>query len=200
MMTYRAPAVRHFLPAVLASMLAPAVALAHAGHDPAAPGIVTGLLHPLTGPDHLLAMLAVGIWAAQLRGRAAWLLPALFPAVMMIGAGVALAGVAMPAVEPVIALSVLVLGVAVMLNVRPPLVVSAALVGWFALAHGHAHGAELPLGGDVAGYATGFAATTVALHLTGLFLGLLGRRLRRDRITRFAGLAIAASGVALVAF
>lgn len=184
--------------AAVVALLAPALALAHTGHEGGSTGFAAGFLHPLTGVDHLLAMLAVGLWAAQLRGRAVWLLPALFPAVMAAGAGLALASGALPGVELLIALSVIVLGAAVTLGAGPPLAASAALVGCFALVHGHAHGAEFPAGGSFAAYAAGFVGATFALHLTGLALGILGQRWSSGRISRLGGSAIAVSGLALL--
>ena len=184
--------------AAILALLAPALALTHTGHEGGSAGFAAGFLHPLTGVDHLLAMLAVGLWAVQLRGRAAWLLPALFPAVMAAGAGMALTSGALPGVELLIVLSVIVLGAAVTLGARPPLAASAALVGCFALAHGYAHGAEFPAGGNFAAYAAGFVGATVCLHLTGLAIGLLGQRWSSGRITRLGGSAIAISGLALL--
>jgi len=184
--------------ALLPLLAGPGLALAHAGHEPGMPSFVAGLLHPLTGMDHLLAMLAVGLWAAQLRGVAGVLLPALFPAVMVAGAAMALAGIGIPAVEPMIAASVVVLGAAVTIGARPPTALAAVLVGLFALAHGHAHGSELPPGGNVAGYAAGFVGATVALHIAGLFLGLQAQRWRGGVLARLGGSAIAASGLALL--
>ncbi len=180
----------------LAAAISPGLALAHAGHGEQA-SLMAGLLHPLTGIDHLLAMLAVGLWAAQLRNRAAWVLPALFPAAMVGGAALAVGGIALPAIEPLIALSVIVLGAAVMARVTVPLAASSALVAVFAVAHGYAHGAELPAGASAAGYAAGFIATTVGLHLAGLAIGLADQR-RRGTLVRIGGTAIAASGLALL--
>lgn len=175
----------------------PDLALAHAGHA-ADSGLVAGMLHPLTGLDHLLAMVAVGLWAAQLQGRAAWTLPALFPAVMVAGAALAASGIAMAGIEPLIALSVVVLGVAVSFGFRAGLPASAALVGLFAFAHGQAHGLELPVGGDLAGYIAGFTGATVFLHLAGLFLGLASQRWRGGLAARAGGTLIAMTGCALL--
>jgi urease accessory protein len=146
------------------------------------PDLVTGLLHPFTGFDHLLAMMAVGLWAARLGNSATWLLPGLFPMVMAIGAGLALGGIGLPMVEAMITISVIVLGVLALAGIRLPLVLSGALVSLFALAHGHAHGAELPVGGDAAAYAAGFIGSTVVLHLIGLFLGMFAQRRARLKV------------------
>lgn len=199
-MTDNKPPVSARLAAAAALLGLPALALGHPGHpgDAAQASLVQGLLHPLTGLDHLLAMLAVGLWAAQLQGRAAWMLPGLFPAVMVAGAALAAAGMAMAGIEPLIALSVVVLGVAVTFGARPGLPASAALVGLFAFAHGQAHGVEMPAGGDLAGYVAGFVGATIFLHLVGLFLGMASQRWRGGMLARAGGTAIAITGCALL--
>lgn len=165
--------------------LAPAVGFAHTGvSTPGLPDLVTGMLHPFIGLDHLVAMMAVGLWAARQGNSGTWILPALFPVVMTIGAGLALSGNSLPMVEPLITASVIVLGVLALAGVRLPLILSGALLSLFALAHGHAHGAEMPTGGDVAAYAAGFVGSTVILQLIGLFLGLYGRRQARRKVGR----------------
>lgn len=159
------------LPLVL---LMAAPALAHPGHDgePTSPsGLVSGLLHPLTGLDHLLAMLAVGLWAAQIGGRALWVLPATFLAVMSAGAVGALLGVRVPLVEGGIVASVVGLGVAVLCALRPPLVVAAGMTALFAVYHGAAHAAELPGGAAPAAFIVGMCATSALLHACGIGLG-----------------------------
>lgn len=163
--------------------LAPAAGFAHTGvSTPGMPDLVAGMLHPFIGLDHLLAMMAVGLWAARQGNPGTWFLPALFPVVMTIGAGLALSGNSLPMVEPLITASVIVLGVLALAGVRLPLILSGALLSLFALAHGHAHGAEMPAGGDVAAYAAGFVGSTVILQLIGLFLGLYGRRQARRKV------------------
>lgn len=181
----------------LVAAASPGLALAHPGHAEQA-SFLAGALHPLTGIDHLLAMLAVGLWAAQLRQRAALMLPALFPVAMIAGAALAFAGVALPAVEPVIALSVIVLGAAIVAGLQLPLAAGGAMIALFAVAHGFAHGAELPAGANVAGYAAGFVGSTICLHLAGLFLGLADQRRRGGQLLRIGGSAIAVSGLALL--
>ncbi|OQY74344.1 MAG: hypothetical protein B6D47_02755 [Rhodocyclaceae bacterium UTPRO2] len=181
----------------LVAAASPGLALAHPGHAEQA-SFLAGALHPLTGIDHLLAMLAVGLWAAQLRQRAALMLPALFPVAMVAGAALAFAGIALPAVEPVIALSVIVLGAAIVAGLQLPLAAGGAMIALFAVAHGYAHGAELPAGGNVAGYAAGFIGSTICLHLAGLFLGLADQRRRGGQLLRIGGSAIAVSGLALL--
>lgn len=181
----------------LVAAASPGLALAHPGHAEQA-SFLAGALHPLTGIDHLLAMLAVGLWAAQLRQRAALMLPALFPVAMVVGAALAFAGIALPAVEPVIALSVIVLGAAIVAGLQLPLAAGGAMIALFAVAHGYAHGAELPAGANVAGYAAGFIGSTICLHLAGLFLGLADQRRRGGQLLRIGGSAIAVSGLALL--
>ena len=173
-----------FIPGLLTLLLlAPVASFAHTGvSSPGVLDLVAGLLHPFPGLDHLLAMIAVGLWAARLGRSAAWLLPTLFPVVMAIGAGLALGGIGLPMVEAMITISVIVLGVLALAGIRLPLVLSGALVSLFALAHGHAHGAELPVGGDAAAFAAGFIGSTVALHLIGLFLGMYAQRRTRLRL------------------
>lgn len=163
--------------------LAPAAGFAHTGvSTPGMPDLVAGMLHPFIGLDHLLAMMAVGLWAARQGNPGTWFLPALFPVVMTIGAGLALSGTGLPMVEPLITASVIVLGVLALAGVRLPLVPSGTLVSVFALAHGHAHGTEIPAGGDIAAYAAGFIGSTVILHLIGLFLGMHAQRRTRRKV------------------
>lgn len=152
----------------LAALLYSGAALAHPGHDH---GALAGLLHPLTGLDHVLAMLAVGLWGAQLGGRAQWLLPAGFVACLALGGALGMAGMALPMVEAGILASVLLLGALIGFAVRLPLLPSLAIVGVFALFHGFAHGIEMPVAGNGASYALGFVAASAALHCVGLVLG-----------------------------
>jgi len=159
-------------------------------------GLAEGFAHPFLGLDHLLAMLAVGLWAAQLGGRAKWLAPLAFVAVMAAAAGLAVAGVALPLLEPAIASSVLVLGLLVAFAVRLPTSASVGLVGSLAVFHGFAHGLELPGAASPALYALGFAAATAMLHGIGLGLGLSMRGLA---LLRLGGSVIALTGLYLLA-
>jgi len=168
-------------------------ALAHVGGH--AGGLAGGLAHPFTGLDHVLAMVAVGLWASQLGRRAMWLLPAIFPAVMVAGAVIGAGGIALPWVEIGIAASVLVLGAAVAFGWQVPVVASAAIVAVFALFHGYAHGAELPAAGSALAYGAGFIAATLALHAVGLCIGVFAQR---PLVLRSAGGAIAAIGLMLL--
>jgi urease accessory protein len=172
-------------------------ALAHVG-DHSHMGFIEGVLHPFSGLDHLLAMVAVGLWASQLGGRALWLLPLTFPVVMAAGAALGFGGVPLPWVEIGITASVLVLGAAVALTLRPSLAVSLPLIGLFAALHGYSHGVELPANASALTYAAGFVAATLVLHLAGIALGLAANRVPLRYAARTAGGAIASVGVVLL--
>ena len=180
--------------APLASLLWPALAWAHAEQG-RAEGFLSGLRHPVSGMDHVLAMIAVGLWGAQLGAPAIWLLPVTFPLVMAFGGMLGLAGVALPGVEVGIAVSAIVLGLAVLSEGRPPLWVAAPIVGFFAVFHGHAHGAELPPGGDATLYSVGFVLATGMLHATGIGIGLMHRWNWGRVALRGAGAVVASAGV-----
>ena len=166
-------------------------AQAHPGHGG---GFTHGFAHPLLGLDHLLAMLAVGLWSAQLGGRARWAVPAAFVGVMALGGALGMAGVGLPLAEQGIAASVLILGLLIAAAVRLPLAAGVALAGIFALCHGYAHGAEMP--GTAAGavYALGFAGATALLHGCGFGLGVLMQRGAKAEWLRASGVAISAAG------
>ena len=172
-------------------------ALAHVG-DHSHMSFTEGLLHPFSGVDHVLAMVAVGLWASQLGGRALWLLPLTFPAVMALGAALGISGVALPWVEIGIAGSVMVLGAVVALALRPSLAISVPLIGAFALLHGYSHGVELPPSASALSYGAGFIAATLVLHAVGIATGLIAGRLPVRFAARTAGGAIAALGVVLL--
>jgi urease accessory protein len=180
--------------AALASLLWPALAWAHAEQG-RAEGFLAGLRHPVSGMDHVLAMIAVGLWGAQLGAPAIWLLPVTFPLVMAFGGMLGLAGVALPGVEVGIAVSAIVLGLAVLAEGRPALWVAALIVGFFAIFHGHAHGAELPAGGDAVLYSAGFVVATGMLHATGIGIGLVHRWGWGRMALRGAGAVVASAGV-----
>lgn len=181
--------------AVLAACLLLALpAWAHEGGGQAA-GFLSGVLHPVSGLDHVLAMVAVGLWGAQLGAPAIWLLPVAFPLVMALGGFLGLMGVPVPGVEIGIALSAVLLGVMVATQARPPLGVAVALVGFFAVFHGHAHGTELPEGASGLLYSVGFVIATGLLHATGIAIGLVHRWERGRLALRGAGAAVAAAGV-----
>jgi len=173
---------------------------AHGGHAVAEGGgpwaaFVAGFLHPLTGPDHVIAMVAVGLWGAVLGAPALWLLPVVFPLVMALGGVLALMGMPLPGVEIGIALSGLALGLAVALLWRAPLLLAAVLVGAFAVFHGHAHGTELPEAASPLIYSFGFVIATGLLHLCGVAFGALARSPRGWVLMRVAGGLIAAGGL-----
>jgi len=178
--------------AALALLNLSSAAFAHPGHEG---GLTGGLAHPFTGLDHMLAMVAVGLWASQLGRPAIWLLPLVFPAVMAAGAVMGAHDVGLPWVEAGIVLSVVVLGAAVALGLRVSLLASAALVGLFALFHGHAHGSEFPAADSPLLYGIGFILATGALHAVGLGIGALTQR---TLMMRTAGGAIAAAGLLLL--
>lgn len=157
-------------------------------------GLLSGLLHPLTGADHMIAMVAVGIWGAQLGAPAIWLLPITFPIVMAMGGVLGILQVPLPFQEPVIALSALVLGGAVAVRLKLPFVLAALIVAVFAIFHGYAHGAELPHAANPLAYGIGFVVATGLLHLCGISIGLLLRWPIGDRLIRGMGTAIALLG------
>ena len=161
-------------------------------------GLASGFLHPLTGADHVAAMVAVGIWGAFLGAPAIWLLPIVFPLVMTIGGALGIMGVPLPGVEIGIAGSAIVLGLAVALAARPPLWIAAVVVGVFAIFHGHAHGTELPEAADPVAYAVGFVVSTGLLHLAGIAIGLLVRWPVGVKAVRATGGVIAVAGVAFL--
>jgi urease accessory protein len=151
-------------------------------------------MHPITGLDHVLAMVAVGLWGAQLGQPALWLLPVTFPIVMACGGLLGLLGVPLPGVEVGIAASAILLGLAVMTERRPPLVTAAMLVGFFAIFHGHAHGTELPPGANGLLYSVGFVVATGCLHLVGIGIGTIHRWTSGQLALRIAGGAVGAAG------
>jgi len=157
-----------------AAALWPALAWAHTEQGRAA-GLLAGLRHPVSGLDHVLAMVAVGLWGAQLGPPAVWLLPVTFPMVMAFGGMFGLMGVRLPGVEVGVALSGILLGLAVLAEWRPPLKVAAVMVGVFAVFHGHAHGTELPAGASGLLYSMGFVAATGTLHGVGIGIGAIHR-------------------------
>lgn len=178
-------------------MLIAGTAQAHTGGGDQG-GFVSGFTHPLFGWDHVVAMVAVGLWGAFLRAPAIWLLPIIFPVVMAFGGALGVAGVPLPAVETGIALSGVILGLLVAFAVRAPLWVAAVIVGSFAIFHGHAHGTELPEAVSPYSYALGFVVATGLLHLAGIAFGQLTNRPWGSYAVRAAGLVIAAVGGAFL--
>lgn len=180
--------------AMLATLAAPSIAWAHI-HPGEAGGFLSGVYHPISGWDHILAMVAVGLWGAQLGAPALWLLPVAFPMVMALGAMMGLLGIPLPGVEIGIALSAIVLGAMVLSEARPPMWVAAGIVGFFAIFHGHAHGVELPAGQNGLLYSAGFVMATGCLHGVGIAIGVIHRWAAGRVILRIAGATVAAAGV-----
>jgi len=179
---------------MLLALLWPARALAHTQGGEAV-GLLSGLRHPVSGLDHILAMVAVGLWGAQLGRPAVWLLPVTFPMVMAFGGMLGLMGFALPGIEIGIAISAIILGVMVGCEARLPLWVAAAVVGFFAIFHGHAHGAELPDGADALLYSIGFVVATGCLHAAGIGIGLIHRWPAGKLTLRATGVVVALAGV-----
>ncbi len=161
-------------------------------------GFVSGFQHPLTGLDHIVAMVAVGLWGAFLGGRAMWTLPVIFPVVMAFGGALGILGVPIPHVETGIALSGIALGLMVAFAAKPPLWVAGVMVGFFAVFHGHAHGTELPESANAMTFAIGFVVSTGLLHLGGIAFGLLVHWPWGRVTVRALGSAIAAVGFAFL--
>lgn len=179
--------------AAIVLLLQAPFAMAHVESGQAT-GAVTGFLHPISGLDHVLAMVAVGLWGAQLGAPAIWLLPVTFPMVMALGGFIGLVGIPLPGVEVGIAASALLLGAAVMTERRPPLVAAAALVGFFAIFHGYAHGRELPPGESALLYSLGFVVATGCLHAMGIAIGAIHRWPAGQVALRIAGGAVGLAG------
>ncbi len=188
----RAVRARRLATAVVTALW-PALAWAHIGQG-RAEGFLAGLRHPVSGLDHVLAMVSVGLWGAQLGAPAVWLLPVTFPMVMALGGMLGLLGVPLPGVEAAIALSGILLGFSVAAEWRPPLGVAAVMVGFFAVFHGHAHGSELPAGANGLLYSIGFVVATGTLHASGIALGLVHRWGWGRLALRVAGGLVAAAG------
>lgn len=167
-------------------IILPSPAFAHAGTGLPG-GFIAGVEHPLTGPDHMLAMVSVGLWGYFLGKPLIYLLPMVFPIMMAIGAGVGMAGVALPPVELGIAASVCILGALILGATRAPIWFACTVVGLFALFHGYAHGIELPSAADPIGYSLGFVFATGSLHVAGIALGSLAALPRGELLLRGLG-------------
>lgn len=184
----------------LFAVLLPTSAFAHVGVGDAS-GFGHGFAHPMSGFDHILAMVAVGIFAAQLGGRALWLVPLAFVSTMIVGGALGIAEISVPFVEIGIGLSVVVLGLAVAFALPLPTTIAMALVGFFAIFHGHAHGAEMPETASGLAYGAGFVIATSLLHAAGIGLGLaLGRfgESRGRRLAQVTGCAMTVAGAAIL--
>jgi urease accessory protein len=176
------------------SLLASGPVSAHTGTGLAG-GFLSGFVHPLTGFDHLLAMVSVGLWGAFLGRPLIYTLPVVFPGVMVLGAALGMFGVRLPTVEIGIALSVLILGACIAMSLRAPVWLASAIVAAFAIFHGYAHGRELPSAADPVGYSVGFVLATGMLHVAGIGIGLLNEWPGGVRLTRSLGGAIGVAGV-----
>ena len=193
---------RHVAPALIMALIGgavfgPAPALAHEGAG-AHGGFVSGFSHPFGGLDHVVAMVAVGLWGAFLGAPAVWLLPVVFPVVMAFGGALGVAGIPIPSVEIGIALSAIVLGLLVAGAVKTPLWIAAIIVGAFAIFHGHAHGTELPGNANALAYSAGFVVATGLLHLAGIALSSLKRWSAGEMLVRAGGAAISLAGVSFL--
>ena len=189
---------RRLLTVALLVLLLAGAAHGHTGEGVQG-GLISGFTHPLFGWDHVVAMVAVGLWGAFLGRPAIWLLPVVFPLVMAFGGALGVVGVPLPAVEAGIALSGVILGLLVAFGARAPLWVAAIIVGVFAVFHGHAHGTELPDSASPYAYALGFVVATGLLHLAGIAFGNLTNCPWGTYAVRAAGAVIAAVGAAFLA-
>jgi len=181
------------LSALMVFLLWASPALAHVEQGQAV-GFITGLEHPWSGLDHVLAMIAVGLWGAQLGNPALWILPVTFPMVMSMGAMMGLLGIPLPGIEIGIAVSAILFGAMVLGEIKPKLYIAAVMVGFFAVFHGHAHGTELPAGQSGLLYSMGFVIATGVLHGIGITIGIIHRWPAGKLALRGAGAFIAAMG------
>jgi urease accessory protein len=162
--------------------------------QPGTGGLGSGFAHPLTGPDHFLAMFAVGLWGAQMGGRPVWTLPVTFPLIMVVGGIIGILGIPLLGTEVGIALSIVALGSAIAFNWRPPEWVALLLISVFAICHGYAHGTELPAAADPADFAIGFVIATGMIHVFGIAVGLALQKPLEGRLCRGLGAIVAVAG------
>lgn len=174
----------------------PSIALAHTGIGQAT-GFTHGFWHPIGGVDHILAMVAVGLWATQSGGRTLWVFPCVFVGIMSLGAALKFTGIPAPLIEEWILISIFILGILIAGAFKISLLYSSLIVGLFAIVHGYAHGAEIPESISAVSYAVGFALATAMLHLAGIGLGMFMQKINLQTINRFAGAVIAMSGIYL---
>lgn len=193
MNNYQVNRLRLFLVFTVICLFLPSSVFAHIEQGQAA-GFTTGLAHPWSGLDHILAMVAVGLWGAQLGNPAIWVLPIAFPMMMAAGGMMGLLGIPVPGVEAGIAVSAIILGLMVLLDMRAKLVGATLLVGFFAIFHGYAHGTELPAGQSALLYSMGFVIGTGCLHGVGILIGLLHRYRVGKMLLRGAGAFIMIMG------
>ncbi len=170
--------------------------ISHAHMNQGDGGFMAGLSHPVLGFDHFLAMVSVGILSAQMGGRAIWTVPLAFVSVMAVGGVFGIKGIGLPGVEYGIAISVAALGISLAMEKKLPIILAMLFVGFFALFHGHAHGAEMPSIAKPVFYALGFITGTAGIHITGLLIGLISiRTLKGAEFLRFVGAGIAGIGI-----
>ena len=186
---------RSFIITFTSILLAPTLLHAHPGHHEV--GFLSGFHHPITGLDHILAMISVGLWAAQIGGRTLWLIPTAFVSMMILGGSLGMAGIEIPMIEHGILASVFILGLLIATATHLPLFGSALLVSLFALCHGFAHGAEMPVNTSGFMYVGGFALATVLLHGFGMSIAWGFRRIFSESTLRFSGAAIVLGGLYL---
>jgi urease accessory protein len=172
---------------------------AHPGFYHQSGGLLAGLEHPLGGADHILAMVAIGLWAAQIGGRAIWAMPLAFISAMVVGGVFGAFGMTLPFAEQGIVLSDILLGALILCAMPVSLTAAIGLTGFFALFHGAAHGAEMPHSTSIAWYAGGFAISTLMLHVCGLGAGILARRYLSGLVIRSAGAAVFVGGLLVAA-
>jgi len=179
---------------IILLLVFPVMAWAHQSGDIAG-GLVSGLIHPITGLDHVVAMVAVGLWGAQLKRPAIWILPVVFPLIMAIGGAIGVAGIKIPGIEIGIALSAIVLGILIFFEAKPPLWIAIIIVAFFAIFHGYAHGAELPASAQPLAYAVGFVVMTGMLHVCGIIIGTIHKWKSGQLIVRILGGLVSLTGV-----
>jgi len=187
---------QRILKALVLLLIIPSVAMAHTGVGDAS-GFMHGFSHPIYGVDHLLAMVAVGLWAVQIGGRATWIVPSAFVAVMIVGGVFGFSDVTIPFIESGILASILIMGILIAGAFRLPMLISVFIVGFFAMFHGYAHGAEMPVSIGAVSYSLGFALSTAIIHSVGIASGLGLRQLNFEKVARYAGGAIMLSGLYL---
>jgi len=181
--------------AAIVLLFYPLLAFAHIGQGDIGGGFLAGVAHPVFGLDHVVAMVAVGIWGAQLGAPAIWALPVTFPLVMAMGGVLGGLGVPLPGIEIGIAVSAIALGGLILFAARPPIWIAAIVVGVFAIFHGYAHGAELPESANAISYAVGFVVATGSLHALGILIGVANRWRKGAQALRAGGALIAACGI-----
>ncbi|KEO53990.1 HupE/UreJ family protein [Thioclava pacifica] len=180
------------------ALLVPQMAAAHITQTGSG-GFTAGFEHPLSGYDHFLAMFSVGLWGAQMGGRRVWSLPVTFPMIMVVGGVIGILGLPLPGIEIGIALSIIVLGLAIAAAWKPAEWVSLAIIAVFALYHGYAHGAELPMAADPADFAIGFVLATGMIHVIGVGVGLVLEPIRHGQFSKLLGVFIAVVGLGFLA-